>query len=154
MARRLWLVAAALIAPIACTSTKVDRTAGGEAPRVASSDTARPPVPPEFTPPADSTRTVAVPGNPGVRYHRHLVGVVFDDSTSGITVNRLLQRYQATVVGGLPRYGTSGAYILQLPDTVTTYEGLQGVINAITGESGVDFAFGTTWRDKLVPRSR
>jgi hypothetical protein len=95
-----------------------------------------------------------VPEDPIVRYHRHLVGVVFDDSTSGITVNRLLQRYQATVVGGLPRYRTSGAYILQLPDTVTTYAGLRSLIVKISGESGVDFAFGTTWRGKLVPRSR
>jgi hypothetical protein len=120
---------------------------------VVSSDTARPPVPAEFTPPADSTRTVAVPEDPSVRYHRQLIGVVFDDSTSGTTVNDLLRRYQATVVGGLPQYGTSGAYILQVPDTVTTYEGLQSLINTINGESGVDFAFGTTWRDKMVPRS-
>ena len=119
-----------------------------------ASDTARPPVPTSFAPPRDSTRTVAVPDDPAVRYHRHLVGVVFDDSTSGTTINSLLRKYAATIVGGLPHWGAKGAYILQFPDTVTTYEGLQGLIRKIDGEPGVDFGFGTTWRDKIVPRDR
>jgi hypothetical protein len=87
-----------------------------------------------------------------VRYHRHIVGVVFDDSTGGATVRRLLRKYQATIVGGLPNWGARGAYVLQVPDTVTTYEGLQGVLHQIGNEIGVDFAFGETWRDKVVFR--
>ena len=120
----------------------------------AGRDTPPPPVPTSFTPPRDSTRTVAVPSDPEVRYHRHLVGVMFDDSTSGITIHAVLLKYQATIVGGFPGRGTRGAYMLQVPDTVTTYRGLQDLINQIGSEVGVDYAFGTTWRGKLVPRDR
>jgi hypothetical protein len=37
---------------------------------------------------------------------------------------------------------------------VRTYAGLEALINAIGNEPGVNFAFGTTWRDKLIFRSR
>jgi hypothetical protein len=118
----------------------------------AASDTAPPPVPTSFAPPRDSTRTVAVPDDPSVRYHRHIIGVVFDDSTSGATVKAVFRKYQAVVVGGMPDWGNRGAYIVEVPDTVTTYQGLQSFIEKVGSEIGVDFAFGETWRGKVVPR--
>lgn len=123
------------------------------APSPSATDTTTPPVPAGFAPPRDSTRTVPVPGDPMVRYHRHLVGMVFDDSTSGATVNALLRKYRATIAGGYPGRGTRGAYVLQVPDTVTTYDGLLGLLNVLDSEPGVDFAFGLTWRGKIVPRT-
>jgi hypothetical protein len=89
-----------------------------------------------------------------VRYHRNVIGIVFDDSTGGRTIRALFRKYQAVVVGGIRDYGgTRGAYIIQVPDTVTTYQGLVSLMNKIDAEVGVDFAFGVAWRDKVIPRS-
>jgi hypothetical protein len=35
-------------------------------------------------------------------YYRNIVGIIFDDTTSGTTIGRLLSRYAGTIIGGNP----------------------------------------------------
>ena len=59
------------------------------------------------------------PGDTAVVYYRTVIGVLFDDSTSGVTVRRVLQKYRATIIGGLRN---PPAYIVRVPDPGPTYE--------------------------------
>lgn len=83
----------------------------------APQDTARPPVPPLPNLPSDSTFTVESPRYPRSQllYYRNIVGVTFDDSTSGTTIRGLFGRYSATVIGGVPG-PVEPEYLLQVPD--------------------------------------
>ncbi|HLB37462.1 MAG TPA: S8 family serine peptidase, partial [Gemmatimonadales bacterium] len=118
-------------------------------------DTSRPPIPDSFTYPADTTLWVApppnVPSDTLVRYYRTVIGIRFDDTTSGITVRRVLQRYGATIIGGLPR---AREYIVRVPDPGPTFDALARLIGAISNEPGVKYAAGVTFRNFVKPYGR
>jgi subtilisin family serine protease len=115
---------------------------------VQQQDTARPPMPGSFAHPSDTTLWAAppatTPSDTLVRYYRTVIGIRFDDSTSGVTVRRVLQKYGATIIGGLPR---AGEYVVRVPDPGPTFEALANLIGAISNEPGVDYAAGVTFRD-------
>ncbi len=89
--------------------------------RAVPTDTGRPPLPDSrsYFYPEDTAWSVRSPGDTAVVYYRTVIGVLFDDSTSGVTVRRVLQKYRATIIGGLRNFG---AYIVRVPDPGPTYE--------------------------------
>ena len=102
-------------------------------------DTTRPPLPGQPNLPQDSTFTVEAPDLPRseILYYRNIVGIIFDDTTSGATVRALLARYGGSILGGGP--GVS-EYIVQIPDPGSTFAAVDGKVTQLNSESGVALA--------------
>jgi len=120
------------------------QAAGAGSPRIdnftvrgpAPADTSRPPIPTSLDLPGDSSLTVEDPpyARIDLLYYRNIVGIVFDDSTSGVTVRDLFARYDATVIGGVP--GLS-EYVVQVPDPGSTLSALDSLVAAVHDQPGV-----------------
>ena len=102
-------------------------------------DTTRPPVPPLPNLPGDTLTTVERPGIPRdeVLYYRNIVGVIFDDTTSGRTIRSMMARYNATVLGGAPG---DVEYFFQIPDPGTAFADVDGTVARLDAEQGVRLA--------------
>lgn len=116
-----------------------------------SADTSRPVLPSTFVFPCDTSLFAVSPSDTVVRYYRNIVGIRFDDTTSGTAVRNLLRRYRAEIVGGLPG---AHAYIVRVPDPGSTFPALDSLVSRLTHEPGVRFAFGVTFRDDYAPQTR
>lgn len=108
-----------------------------------ASDTTKPPIP-ALSYPDDPDFVVASPTTPGIIYYRRLMGVAFWDTTSGVTVRRLLSKYQASIAGGMPFTGT---YILKFPDPGSGITALTARREQLKGEPGVKYVLLLTSRD-------
>ncbi len=122
--------------------------------RVSTADAGLPPVPPGMNLPTDSTFTLLYSQVNGERYYRNIVGVVFDDTTSGMKVIQVFQLFGATVTGGIPNEGPHGAYIITIPDPGQTSAALDSIRNAIVGTGGVKYVFPISYRGGFDPRGR
>lgn len=100
-------------------------------------DTSRPGIPPTGPFPADSTIVVAPPGDSVTLFYRNLLGIRFDDSTSGPTIRSLFKRYQAEIIGGL---SNAREYIVRLPDPGSTYASFESLTKEINSRAGVMYA--------------
>jgi hypothetical protein len=119
----------------------------------AQADPGRPAVPAEPNLPADSTFTVEKPGRPRseLLYHRNIVGIIFDDTTSGPTIRALFGRYGATIIGGVP---SVAEYIVRIPDPGPSFASLDSVVTRIYSEPGVDLASKVYYRTPFSLRGR
>ncbi|MGH9893262.1 MAG: hypothetical protein ACREA0_14985 [bacterium] len=72
-----------------------------------------------------------------VLYYRNIVGIIFDDTTSGATIRALLGRYGGTVIGGVPPVAE---YIVQIPDPGPTLTAVDSIVTQLNVESGVALA--------------
>jgi len=120
---------------------------------VAPQDTARPTVPPTPNLPDDSTFTVPSPWGTNVRYHRNIVVIVFDDSTSGVSVRGTLAKYGGVIIGG-SEARDEPAYYVQIPDPGTTFAAIDSVASLIETEPGVKRVSVPTWRGLIRIRWR
>jgi hypothetical protein len=119
---------------------------------LAVQDTSRPALPATtFFYPQDTAFGVSPSEDSRIRYYRTVIGILFDDSTSGTTVRAVLARYSATVIGALRNVG---AYVVRVPDPGPNLPALESLIAAITSEPGVAFAFALTTRDVIEPQGR
>jgi hypothetical protein len=102
-------------------------------------DTTRPPVPALANLPADTTLTVEIPGVPRSEelLYRNIVGIIFDDTTSGSTIRGLLPRYGGTIIGGIPG---AQEYLVQIPDPGPTFAALDSIVTRLNAEVGVALA--------------
>lgn len=106
-----------------------------------AADTARPTLPDSFAFPTP-TITVASPGDPpGVLYYRDIVGIRFDDTTSGTTVRAVLAKYTATIIGGMPWVDE---YVVRIPDPGSAWVAYDSVLTQMEQEQGVDYVAGVT----------
>lgn len=105
----------------------------------APQDTARPPVPTLPNLPADTMLTVELPGVPRSEelFYRNIIGIIFDDTTSGSTVRDLLARYSGTIIGGVPG---DQEYFVQIPDPGPTFAALDSIVTRLNTEVGVKLA--------------
>jgi len=119
-------VCTALLVALAC------RSGGSQSPN-------RPPVPEQPNLPGDTTLTVERPGvsRSDVLYYRTIVGVIFDDSTSGATIRSMLRRYRAVIIGGAPG---DREYFLRIPDPGPTLAAVESIVSRIQQEPGVRLA--------------
>ncbi len=69
-----------------------------------------------------------------VLYYRTIVGVIFDDTTSGSAIRSLFVRYDARIIGGVPG---DKEYIVRIPDPGTTLAALDSVVSRLHEEPGV-----------------
>jgi len=107
-------------------------------------DTSRPPIPDAFTSPDSAVALlVSPPGDDSVLVLRDFVEVVFDDTTSGVTINAFLSRFGAQVAGGDP---ILESYMLQIPDPGPTYAALDSVLASMRSEPGVRHAIRYVFR--------
>ncbi len=113
-----------------------------------------PPVPTSMNLPSDSTFTLLYSGANGSRYYRRIVGVVFDDTTSGAKILQVLQQFGATITGGLPNEAAHGAYVITIPDPGSTSGDLDSIRNAIAGAGGVRYVFPIPYRGIFDARAR
>lgn len=129
------IVLTAVIA-LACAST---RTAPSPHLAATPPDTGWPVLPPLPVLSSDSTFTVESPTYPRSQllYYRNIVGVVFDDTTSGMRIRNLLARYHATVIGGAAGMAEA-IYILQVPDPGTSKEALETFLRRLEREPGIN----------------
>jgi hypothetical protein len=112
-------------------------------------DTTRPAMPKRLNLPQDSTFTVHRPDDSLSLYYRNIVGIVFDDTTSGSTIRALLRRYNGTIIGGSPYTESFGAYVVEVPDPGPDFDKLDALLNRITREPGVSYAYGLTYRSAI-----
>ena len=121
--------------------------------RAVPPDTGRPPLPDtrRYSYPEDTAWSVRSPGDTALVYYRTVIGLLFDDSTSGVTVRRLLRKYRASIIGGLHNFV---AYIVRVPDPGPTYTAVDSFINKLSSEPGVRYAFGTAIRDAVRRQAR
>jgi hypothetical protein len=96
-------------------------------------DTARPPVPAGITMP-QPVLEVKFPNDTSVVYARNILFVTFDDTTSGTTIQQILERHQGQIIGGYPR---EGEYEVVIPDPGPTYTALDSIIRTMVQEAGV-----------------
>jgi hypothetical protein len=73
--------------------------------------------------------------------YRAIWAVRFDDSTSGATIRSVLDKYEATIIGGTPppvdyEYGS---YIVRVPEPLSFFAG-DSILALIRGEPGVQYA--------------
>ncbi len=125
----------------------------GCADHIAQGDTSRPRLPKSAALPDDSTRTLPSPFGTAERYYRDIVGVMFDDTTSGRTIRAIMTKYHAVIVAG----GVASphpVYYLQVPDPGRTYAAIDSLARAIRSESGVFSTYVPQWRGRLKLRSR
>ena len=105
----------------------------------APQDTTRPPVPTLPNLPADTVLTVELPGVPRSEelFYRSIIGIIFDDTTSGSTVRGLFARYSGTIIGGVPG---DKEYFVQIPDPGPTFAALDSIVTRLNEEVGVKVA--------------
>ena len=115
-------------------------------------DTSRPPLPVLSNLPTDTTFTVEMPGRPRaeVLYFRNLVGIIFDDTTSGTTIRSLLTRYGGRIIGGVP--GAS-EYIIQIPDPGPTFAAADSLVTRLRAVPGVAMARLVSYRTPVYIHS-
>ena len=116
-------------------------------------DTSRPPLPGSAVLPDDSTRALPSPFGTAERYYRDVVGVMFDDTTSGRTIRATLTKYQASIVAGGVAFPYP-VYYLQIPNPGGTYAAIDSKARAIQAETGVFSTYVPQWRGRLQLRSR
>jgi len=126
---------------------------GAGEPYLAQADTSRPRLPKSRALPDDSTRTLPSPFRADERYYRDIVGVMFDDTTSGRTIRVILRKYQASIVAGGAAF-PHPVYYLQLPDPGGTYAAIDSVARAIDNEVGVFSTYVPLWRSRVEIRAR
>jgi hypothetical protein len=102
-------------------------------------DESRPAIPATLDLPGDSTLTVEDPpySRAELLYYRNVVGIVFDDSTTGVTVRTVFARYDATVIGGVPG---RREYVVRLPDPGPTLAALNSLLARLNHEPGLEQA--------------
>jgi len=118
--------------------------------RPAQGDTGRPRLPLVGNLPQDSTLVVERPGVPRTEllYYRNIVGLIFDDTTSGATIRRLLARYSASIIGGVPGIRE---YVVQIPDPGRSFAALETIVHRLNSESGVALARKMYYRTPVYP---
>jgi hypothetical protein len=113
-------------------------------------DTSRPALPATtYFYPSDTAFSVTPSDSPESRFYRTVVGLLFDDSASGVTVRSVLQRYSATIIGA---WSNLGAYVIRVPDPGPSMADLDSLISRLTAELGVNFAFSLAIRDAGIKR--
>jgi len=126
---------------------------GGLVVAAAPQDTTRPAVPSSEGLPDDSSRTLASPFGTGERYYRDIVGVAFDDTTSGLTIRGLLTKYHAVIIGGGASFPYP-VYHLQIPDPGGTYTTIDSIAQSLNKEPGVFASYIPQWRSRIRIRYR
>jgi hypothetical protein len=120
--------------------------------RDSAQDTSRPAVPSLSNLPLDSTFTVEAPDLPRAQglYYRNIVGIIFDDTTSGATIRRLLSRYRGTIIGGTP----GEEYIVRIPGPGPTFAALESIVTQLYAEPGVALARKVYYRTPIYIHGR
>ena len=115
------------------------------------SDTTAPEMPKKLMIKPDTTLIVARPDS-GDFYYRNLLQVAFDASTRGISIKRVLMHYDAVVVGGYPKLGPRGTYVVQGPDRGPKWPPLAALVDSIRAEPGVFSAGPMQFRARMNER--
>ena len=113
-------------------------------PTQAEGDDDYPAIPEGMSIAPDSTIVISPPSSKEV-FYRTLVSVAFDDTTSALSVRRILSHY-GTVVGGDEAAGPRGAYLLQVQDRGAEWSRVSAMLDSLRTEGGVATA-------SLVPRA-
>ena len=114
-------------------------------------DTAPPQLPDKLGIKPDTTLVVARPDS-GDFYYRTLIQVAFHDTTSGITIKRIFYQYGATIVGGNPKLGPRGTYVVQVEDRGPKWKALEALVDSLRREPGVFSAGPTPFRARTNER--
>jgi hypothetical protein len=115
------------------------------------SDTSPPALPEKLGIAPDTTLVVARPDS-GDFYYRTLIQVAFHDTTSGITIKKVFYRYNGTIVGGNPKLGPRGTYVIQVEDRGPKWKPLEALVDSIRAEPGVFSAGPTPFRARTNER--
>lgn len=83
----------------------------------------------------DSTIVISPPNSQEV-FYRTLVTVAFDDTTSALSVRRILAHY-GSVVGGDESAGPRGTYLLQVQDRGADWSRVSAMLDSLRTEGGV-----------------
>ena len=154
-ARTLVLLTVVFGMALACRPTRTGIPAGPATQPVQGSgedgDTSPPELPEKLGIKPDTTLVVARPDS-GDFYYRTLIQVAFDDTTSGISIKRIFYQYGGTIVGGNPKLGPRGTYVIQVEDRGTKWKPLEALVDSIRKEPGVFSAGPTPFRARTNER--
>ena len=128
-------------------------TTQGSYAQCARTDPSAPMVPSDWREPPDST--ITVPGDSLRRtlYYRNRFLVVFDDSTSGRSIRRILETYHAKIVGGVPAALPCGGYVISVPDPGPNYQAVEAKRVQIGSEPGVYLVSAASYRNLIDVRA-
>jgi hypothetical protein len=106
--------------------------------------------------PSDSAFTVEGPVYPRTEllYYRNIVGLAFHDTTSGHTIRNVLERYGASIIGGVPGPAGPSTYIVQIPDPGPTFGAVDSVVARLEAEAGVVRASMVHYRTPIRLKNR
>ena len=96
----------------------------------------------------DSTQTVAEDSTRESLFYVDRFAVVFDDTTSGQDIRKVLAKFHATIVGGIPDLPPRGAYVVRIAPAERTFAGVEAVARKLKTESGVSLAMRMAYRDR------
>ena len=116
-------------------------------------DTSRPVVPDVGPPPSDSVPTIAGPPGTTARYFTNIFEIIFEDSLSGVSVQEILNRYDLTIVGGVPS-DIRPAYYVRIPDSTLSIDELFTLGRTVMNEPGVFTAGPLPSLPQIRPNSR
>lgn len=101
-----------------------------------SADTTTPPVPTTIHWPQESELLLATSDkNPSVQYVRNFIGVLFQDSASGASINAFISRYKGTIIGGIGSGSSVEYYILEVPDPGPSFADLDTLMTTMQAET-------------------
>ena len=109
-------------------------------------DTGRPPIPvsPRYT--FDTLMVVQPPGDTATRYLRDVLVISFDDTTSGATINALLQHFGAVIIAGSQ---PAQEYYVRIPDPGPSWQAFDQVQSGMNAWPGVSYAAPVSWRGPI-----
>ncbi len=134
-----------LSALAACTTNRPSPQSSHDQPSTQAGDTSRPAYPATDNWPGNP-RLVLCPQDTASVYQADLVGILFDDSTSGIRVRSIFQGYGAEIFGGSQPPAGTGEYYVQMPGLDGSWRALDSVVAALRNEPGVLRAAGLSYR--------
>jgi len=115
-------------------------------------DTSRPAYPAAaYFFPSDTGLWIVPPGDTLERLYRTVLGIEFDDSTSGTRVRQVLSKYQATIVAG---WSHMKSYGVRVPDPGPTWNAVDSLMRQIRGEAGVRSVFTLSFHQATVVHFR
>jgi hypothetical protein len=100
------------------------------------SDAEVPEVPDRLNIKPDTSLVVAAPDSAEV-FYRTLITIAFDASASGVTVRKVLATFKGTIVGGYPKAGPKGSYVIEVEDRGARWPRIAALMDNVRAEPGV-----------------
>jgi hypothetical protein len=112
----------------------------------------RPSIPERSILSVDSSETIVEPTPPGHRYFRTRFLISFVDSIDGPTACRVLNRYEAQVIGGAADARRTRSYVIKTPDPGSTWAKWDSLKTSLSAEPAFNLVLPIPYGNTFDPR--